>query len=88
MLPSATTDAGANPVDAGASDAGASDAGASDAGASDAGASDDVGDSGLEAYDLTQSYGYGGCGVGARVASAPGSLALLALGLLARRRRS
>lgn len=86
VLPAAATDAGTNPGDAGAPDAGARDAGAYDAGAPDAGGGD--GDSGLEAYDLTQSYGYGGCDAGARGASAGGPIGLLALGLLARRRRS
>ena len=48
-----------------------------------------AGDTGLEAYDPTASYGYGGCSVGAREvpASALRWAWVLALGYIARRRR-
>ena len=48
-----------------------------------------TGDTGLEAYDPTASYGYGGCSVGARElpASALGWAWMLGLGLVVRRRR-
>jgi hypothetical protein len=88
VTPSTTPDAGAQDAGSPPRDAGATDAGARrDAGAVDvppvAG-----GDSGLEAYDVTASYGYGGCGVGpSEPGGAPRWAWLLALSLVARRRR-
>jgi hypothetical protein len=86
VTPSTTPDAGAHDAGPPPRDAGSTDAGARrDAGAVDVAS---VADSGLEAYDVTASYGYGGCGVGP---SARGGVArwawLLALSLVARRRR-
>jgi hypothetical protein len=84
VLPSATSDAGA--VDGGVAP---TDAGATP---TDAGLRADAsggGDGGLEAYDLTASYGYGGCRAGPthQRRGAPWCAWLLALPLLARRRR-
>jgi len=91
VTPTATPDAGASDAGSPPRDAGAADAGRSDAGARrDAGAADvhPGGDSGLEAYDVTASYGYGGCGVGPSARGvAPRWAWLLALSLLVRRRR-
>lgn len=93
VTPSTTPDAGAPdagspPRDAGVTDAGVTDAGARrDAGAVDVPAAAGR-DSGLEAYDVTASYGYGGCGVGpSELSGAPRWAWLLALSLVARRRR-
>ena len=78
VLPSSMADAAAPPVDVVVSDAAPVDVGGA--------TPPPGGDAGLEAYDLTASYGYGGCGVGARRVS-PRWAWLLALSLGARRRR-
>ena len=91
VTPSTTPDAGAHDAGTPPHDAGTTDAGRTDAGARrDAGAADvpSGGDSGLEAYDVTASYGYGGCGVGPSARGvAPRWAWLLALSLVVRRRR-
>ncbi|TAK28366.1 MAG: hypothetical protein EPO40_14040 [Myxococcaceae bacterium] len=83
VVPSTTPDAGARDAGPLPRDAGAADVVAVDV-PPNAG-----GDSGLEAYDITASYGYGGCRVGPSGArrGALGWAWLLALSLLARRRR-
>jgi hypothetical protein len=88
VMPSTTPDAGAQDAGPPPRDAGAADAAHGDVVAVDAPASAG-GDSGLETYDITASYGYGGCRAGPSGVRR-GALSwawLLALSLAARWRR-